>query len=348
MAAPKGNKTLSGEPKNEFDPEPVLNSMEFREALSLLGRMKKKQQMRRYKAKLLMTRKRAEARRAALPVIRRRARKRAIDIIKTRLAGGRDPHKLSPSEKSNLERRVTKARSLVDRLATRLIKDVKKIENKRLAAEYVPEVGQAIDETVGDIFPKFDLTLSEALDLHNLILEDIQNGLDEDKLLEKAKSSGIPYSELYEIWREAAERGDAYASAQVNAHIIRSSHDEPLMEAVHLCHAVLNNGKVKKIKVTASKKSEAINKVGVHLSRQGVHFDRIEHKGIAEEVELDELSKKKLNQYIDRADSDIRANGVAMARKKIEAKEEIELDEQERKAKNRKAGIVKAIGKLAK
>ena len=102
------------------------------EALSATQRYKRKAAMRRIKTKLQMARKRALKRRASTDVINRRARKAAISTIKRRLSGGIPSNSLSASEKSRIERMVSKRKSSVARLTRKLVKNKRAAERARL------------------------------------------------------------------------------------------------------------------------------------------------------------------------------------------------------------------------
>lgn len=91
------------------------------EALSVAGRIKRKQQMRRYRAKIKLGRKRALRRRASNAVIARRARRSAVSAVKSRIAGGRSTQNLSYSERARVEKLAARRKSAIARAARRLI-----------------------------------------------------------------------------------------------------------------------------------------------------------------------------------------------------------------------------------
>lgn len=116
--------------------------LEMHEGLTVGQRLKRKQIMRRYKARLGLAKKRAMKKRATVSVLRRRARKEAIKMVKKRLTGGRDIAHLSAGEKSRIEDLVKRKRKLVARLTTKMIKNARKrdAERRRTKTEqYTPQ-----------------------------------------------------------------------------------------------------------------------------------------------------------------------------------------------------------------
>src|SRR5690606_22203463 len=103
-AAAKGKSPeINDDMKIDF--EPTLNDIigsvdeEFidsiNEVLSVGARLKKRQQIRRYKAKMQIARRRALKRRATQSRLSTRARRSAVSAVKTKLAGGRSTRDLS-------------------------------------------------------------------------------------------------------------------------------------------------------------------------------------------------------------------------------------------------------------
>lgn len=122
-------KTMTGSPADDIKVNPIQEE-ELAE-INQQQRMKRRMIMRRYEGKIGMARKRALLRRAGSKVITNRARKLAIQKIKTKLSGGRDPSTLSPMEKQRLEDIMSKRKVAVRRLAMRLIPQVRKKEAAR-------------------------------------------------------------------------------------------------------------------------------------------------------------------------------------------------------------------------
>lgn len=98
------------------------------EGLSVTQRVRKGNVMRRYEGKLQVAKRRAMKRRAALGVIRKRARRGAVNDVKKKFARGRNLSDLSYGERNRVEAMVKRRKSLVDRIARRKIND-KRIED---------------------------------------------------------------------------------------------------------------------------------------------------------------------------------------------------------------------------
>ena len=108
------------------------DEVEITEVLSIQGRMKRRFAARRNRQKLKVARMRA-SRRAADPArLKKRATRGARNMIKNRIAKGRDISSLPPAEKGRIEAMVQKFSGLVSRMATRMIPIVRKNEMKRL------------------------------------------------------------------------------------------------------------------------------------------------------------------------------------------------------------------------
>ena len=105
------------------------------EVLSIQQRMKRKQVMRRSKAKIAMGRKRAARRMASAEVLKNRARKQAKNLIVKKILKNRSKSDLSYGSRAALEKMVAKRRVAIDRIAKKLLpkvrqKDRTKLQNK--------------------------------------------------------------------------------------------------------------------------------------------------------------------------------------------------------------------------
>jgi len=108
------------------------DEVQITEVLSIQGRMKRRFAARRNRQKLKVARMRA-ARRAADPTrLKRRATRGARNMLKQRIARGRDIGSLPPAEKARIEGMVMRFSGLVSRIAQRMIPIVRKNEMKRL------------------------------------------------------------------------------------------------------------------------------------------------------------------------------------------------------------------------
>lgn len=112
----------------------IHDNIDILEALSIQGRMKRRFNARRNRQKLKVARMRA-SRRAADPArVKRRATRGARNMIKSRLARGRDMTTLPPAEKARIENMSKRFSGLIARLATRMVPVIRKNELKRLTS----------------------------------------------------------------------------------------------------------------------------------------------------------------------------------------------------------------------
>lgn len=107
-----------------------FNAAELMESLSRQARIKLKIAMRRNKAKIAQKRKIALRRHSTTDVLKRRARKLAMKMLKQRFA-----HKavsdMSMADKERVEKILQSKKRLVDRLTMKMIPVVRKIEQER-------------------------------------------------------------------------------------------------------------------------------------------------------------------------------------------------------------------------
>jgi hypothetical protein len=105
---------------------------EQQEALDLQTRRKLAIAMKRNKAKIKRAKEIASKKRAPKEKIEKRAKKQAINIIKKKLANGKDPSKLSLSARQDIEKRAEKKKAVINKLAKRLFKKVRKDDMAKL------------------------------------------------------------------------------------------------------------------------------------------------------------------------------------------------------------------------
>ena len=119
---------------------------DFAEALTMQQRMKAKQNFRKNKGKIKMGRKRAEKRTATTDVLKNRAAKAARKTVEKKLLQGKDKSDLSFAARQNLEKRVDKKKSAVDRLAKKLVPVMRKKELERKRNRNSPDKQEAVNE----------------------------------------------------------------------------------------------------------------------------------------------------------------------------------------------------------
>lgn len=112
---------------------PIGESTEVDEALSVATRLKKARDIRRNKAKIQMGQRRAARRFASMDVLERRARKAAYKLFYNRITKNVPKDELSPQRKAEIEKRLESPafQNRIKRLATKMLKDVRKKEMER-------------------------------------------------------------------------------------------------------------------------------------------------------------------------------------------------------------------------
>ena len=122
---------------------------EERKPLSIMQRRKMAMRMKRLAPRMARFRKMRKKRMATKDRLIFRARKKAVQLLRKRVAGkkGEQYASLSPAEKIGVDRMIMKKRPLVAKLAKRLLPKVKKAEMERLK--------QARKESVNESFEMF-------------------------------------------------------------------------------------------------------------------------------------------------------------------------------------------------
>jgi nicotinic acid mononucleotide adenylyltransferase len=121
----------------EYNEDSFIEEDELDEALTRQQRIKRGRQMRRMRVKMKRGREKASRRRANIDVLKRRSRKAARNIIKTRLAGNKRYADMEPAEKERIDKRIEKiSKQRIDNLAIKLLPSVKKKERERLQARH--------------------------------------------------------------------------------------------------------------------------------------------------------------------------------------------------------------------
>lgn len=97
--------------------------------------------MRKYKTKIATARKRAMRRSATVDKLKVRARKKAINIIRQKVAGkkGVSYSDLSPGEKMIIDKKVEKRKAAIDRIAKRMLPQVRRADLMRLSGKKLKE-----------------------------------------------------------------------------------------------------------------------------------------------------------------------------------------------------------------
>lgn len=103
------------------------------EALDAQARLKLKQAMRRNKSKIKRGQELAKKKKASPEKIKKRARKQAIDLVKSKMLQGKSASDLSFSARKSLEKRAQQKKGVIDKLAKKLVKKVRKKEQEKLS-----------------------------------------------------------------------------------------------------------------------------------------------------------------------------------------------------------------------
>lgn len=113
--------------------EAIKESYIIDEALTLAQRNKRARTMKRFSRKIAAARKRKKNRRAPKEVLHKRARRQAIDHVRTKVTGNKDKNyeDLSAGEKSMIDKKVAKRKSQVDRIAKKMLPKVRRAEANR-------------------------------------------------------------------------------------------------------------------------------------------------------------------------------------------------------------------------
>ena len=116
---------------------PIGESTEVDEALSVATRLKKARDIRRNTAKIALGRARAARRFASMEVLQRRARKAAYKTFYNKITKNVPREDLTPQRKAEIEKRLNTPafKNRIDRMAKKMIKDVRKKEMERKRAQ---------------------------------------------------------------------------------------------------------------------------------------------------------------------------------------------------------------------
>ena len=103
------------------------------EIMTKMARMKRSRMMKVKGKQIARKRKIAMKRKANPQKLKKRAMKKARDIVTKKLLKDKDKSDLSISGKENLEKRLAKKKLVIAKIAKRILPKVRKAENERLA-----------------------------------------------------------------------------------------------------------------------------------------------------------------------------------------------------------------------
>ena len=118
--------------KSDDDGDVSEEEVKALEALDIKARRKLAQAMRKNKAKIKRAKEIASKKKASKDKLEKRAQKQAIEIVKKKIAQGKDIKKMSFAARQQLDDKVKKKQGLVKKLAKRLLKKVKADEKDRM------------------------------------------------------------------------------------------------------------------------------------------------------------------------------------------------------------------------
>ena len=138
----------------------IAEEMELDEAvLTVQQRRNRGIVMRKYKNKIAAARKRLSKKAATMTMLKSRARKAAIKIIRKKIAGkkGEKYASLSPSEKMMIDKRVSKKKAAIDKIAKKILPSVRKADLARLNSKSKNEQFEDLfgDNMINESFESF-------------------------------------------------------------------------------------------------------------------------------------------------------------------------------------------------
>lgn len=101
------------------------------EALSFSQRRARARQMRKMKARLKVGRMRQSKKAADLPRLKKRARKHAINQLFKKLSKGKTRSEVPMARRQEIEKKIEKMKSRVDRIAMRNLPSIRKLDKER-------------------------------------------------------------------------------------------------------------------------------------------------------------------------------------------------------------------------
>lgn len=119
--------------KSYLDAEEVDTSID--EVLNLAQRRKIGMRMKRLAPQMKIKRKRAMMRTADLPRLKRRAAKQARNFIFKKLSKAASRSEVAPQRRAEIEKRLAKMKPRIDKLAVRMLPQIRKLERDRKSSK---------------------------------------------------------------------------------------------------------------------------------------------------------------------------------------------------------------------
>ena len=130
----------------------------FEAVLSVADRKKRAMSFKKAKSKIMRGRKIAAKKMASPEKLKLRSRKKAIEVIRKKVAGakGTDYKNLSPSEKMSIDKKVEKKKGLIGKIAKKQFQGVKKAEIERLAKVRQGPAKESVNEEFENLIERED------------------------------------------------------------------------------------------------------------------------------------------------------------------------------------------------
>ena len=210
----------------------INEEMTLQEILNVQQRLKRKQMMKRIKAKIKLGRRRAKYKIAAPAKLKRRSQKKARELIRARVAGslGKDYKKLPLAGRMQVDKKVEKKKDLIARIAKRLMPKVKKAEMERVKKA---RSGRA---QRGGKYEEKELNLYQIIEhmLDKINVEQITEKV-ERNLLKKSEKHDISFEELRQkyldykadwVIEDTEMTADQYAFDKLNHDLINEKGED--------------------------------------------------------------------------------------------------------------------------
>jgi hypothetical protein len=120
--------------RGHFDTQGESVEHDVEEALSISQRKKAGMRMKRMSKRIQIAKKRAMKRAPTSDVLKKRAQKGARTQLLKKWTRGMDKSELSPARKGELEKKLKKSKGKVDRMAKRLVPQLRKADRERRSA----------------------------------------------------------------------------------------------------------------------------------------------------------------------------------------------------------------------
>jgi hypothetical protein len=116
----------------EYILEEAEMDKELEEVLDIQTRMKMKASMRKNKAKIALGKRKAARRMAGKEVLTKRAQRQARKAVMDKILKGKDKSELSYGARASLEKRVNKRAAMIQRMAKKLLPQVRKADRNKM------------------------------------------------------------------------------------------------------------------------------------------------------------------------------------------------------------------------